>query len=370
MKPRISTPSSFVRGETESLLRLDVRSRDACLPERRHDALELSAGGLERGTRGASLRLHAEGELRAVGDRVHRAAAGRGDRPRRAVRFLAAGAFGNADAREGEGHCHECRERGDPKRSHDPPTTPWPGSVTVSYGFVVDFRRIPDLPPYVFAAVDELKRELRRSGEDVIDLGFGNPDLPSPPVVVDKLAEAAHIPRNHRYSSSRGIPRLRLAICERYERLWGVRLDPETQAVTTIGAKEGLAHLLWTLVEPGDAALVPSPSYPIHIHAPILAGASVTSVPMGAGEDLFGNLVEAYERSRPRPRVVLLSFPHNPTTATVDLDFMQRVVDLAREREFVVVHDFAYAELGFGERAAVDPPGRRCAKRSRSSSTR
>jgi alanine-synthesizing transaminase len=219
----------------------------------------------------------------------------------------------------------------------------------VPYGFVVEFRRIPDLPPYVFAAVDELKRELRRSGEDVIDLGFGNPDLPSPPVVVDKLAEAAHIPRNHRYSSSRGIPRLRLAICERYERLWGVRLDPETQAVTTIGAKEGLAHLLWTLVEPGDAALVPSPSYPIHIHAPILAGASVTSVPMGAGEDLFGNLVDAYERSRPRPRVVLLSFPHNPTTATVDLEFMQRVVDLAREREFVVVHDFAYAELGFGE---------------------
>jgi alanine-synthesizing transaminase len=140
-----------------------------------------------------------------------------------------------------------------------------------------------------------------------------------------------------------------LAICERYEQLWGVRLDPETQAVTTIGAKEGLAHLLWTLVEPGDAALVPSPSYPIHIHAPILAGASVTSVPMGAGEDLFGNLVDAYERSRPRPRVVLLSFPHNPTTATVDLEFMQRVVDLAREREFVVVHDFAYAELGFDE---------------------
>jgi alanine-synthesizing transaminase len=213
----------------------------------------------------------------------------------------------------------------------------------------MEFRRIPDLPPYVFAAVDELKRELRRAGEDVIDLGFGNPDLASPSVVVDKLAEAARIPRNHRYSSSRGIPRLRLAICERYEQLWGVRLDPETQAVTTIGAKEGLAHLLWTLVEPGDAALVPSPSYPIHIHAPILAGASVTSVPMGAGEDLFGNLVDAYERSRPRPRVVLLSFPHNPTTATVDLEFMQRVVDLAREREFVVVHDFAYAELGFDE---------------------
>jgi alanine-synthesizing transaminase len=211
----------------------------------------------------------------------------------------------------------------------------------------MEFRRIPDLPPYVFAAVDQLKLELRRSGEDVIDLGFGNPDLPSPPVVVEKLAEAARIPRNHRYSSSRGIPRLRRAICDRYEQQWGVRLDPETQAVTTIGAKEGLAHLLWTLVEPGDAALVPSPSYPIHIHAPILAGASVTSVPMGAGEDLFGNLVEAYERSRPRPRVVLVSFPHNPTTATVELDFMQRVVDFAREREFVVVHDFAYAELGF-----------------------
>jgi alanine-synthesizing transaminase len=211
----------------------------------------------------------------------------------------------------------------------------------------VEFRRVPDLPPYVFAAVDQLKLELRRAGEDVIDLGFGNPDLPSPPAAVAKLCEAAQIPRNHRYSASRGIPRLRQAICERYERVWGVQLDPETQAITTIGAKEGLAHLMWTLVEPGDAALVPSPSYPIHIHAPILAGAAVTSVPMGPGEDLFGNLVDAYRRTRPRPRVVLLSFPHNPTTSTVDLAFMQRAVDFAQEHELVLVHDFAYAELGF-----------------------
>jgi alanine-synthesizing transaminase len=175
----------------------------------------------------------------------------------------------------------------------------------------VEFRRVPDLPPYVFAAVDQLKLELRRAGEDVIDLGFGNPDLPSPPAAVAKLCEAAQIPRNHRYSASRGIPRLRQAICERYERVWGVRLDPETQAITTIGAKEGLAHLMWTL----------------------------------------GNLVEAYRRTRPRPRVVLLSFPHNPTTSTVDLAFMQRAVDFAQEHELVLVHDFAYAELGFDDYA-------------------
>jgi alanine-synthesizing transaminase len=211
----------------------------------------------------------------------------------------------------------------------------------------MELRRVPSLPPYVFATTDALKRELRRAGEDVIDLGFGNPDVPSPEVAVEKLCEAAHESRNHRYSASRGLPNLRRAVCGLYRRRFGVGLDPETQALTTIGAKEGLAHLMWVLAEPGDVALVPSPSYPIHLFAPVFAGAAVTQVPMGAGEDLFGNVVEAYERSSPRPRALILSFPHNPTGAVVDLDLMQRVVDFAREREVVVVHDFAYADIAF-----------------------
>jgi alanine-synthesizing transaminase len=211
----------------------------------------------------------------------------------------------------------------------------------------LEFRRIGQLPPYVFAVIDQLKLELRRAGEDVIDLGFGNPDVPSPPEVVEKLCEAAQKPRNHRYSSSRGIPRLRQAICELYERRFGVELDPETQAITTIGAKEGLCHLMWVLLQAGDAAAVPSPSYPIHIYAPVLAGAEVARVPMGPDEDLFGNLVETFERSWPRPRVIILSFPHNPTTATVELEFMQRAVDFARDNDALLVHDFAYADLCF-----------------------
>jgi len=217
----------------------------------------------------------------------------------------------------------------------------------------VEFRRIPELPPYVFAVTDKLKLDLRRAGEDVIDLGFGNPDIPSPEVAVDKLCEAAHKERNHRYSASRGIPKLRLAVCELYRRKWGVELDPETEAITTIGAKEGLSHLMWVLLQPGDSAVVPSPSYPIHIYAPVLAGADVNRIAMGPGEDLFGNLVEAFERSWPRPRVIILSFPHNPTTAAVELEFMQRAVDFAREHEVLIVHDFAYADLGFD---GYEPP--------------
>jgi alanine-synthesizing transaminase len=210
-----------------------------------------------------------------------------------------------------------------------------------------EFRRIGSLPPYVFATINELKADLRRSGEDVIDMGFGNPDIPSHDLAVEKLKEAAEKGRNHRYSQSRGIPKLRQAITDLYARKFGVELDPETQALTTIGAKEGLSHLMWVLVQPGDAAVVPSPSYPIHIFAPIFAGAQVSQVAMGPGEDLFGNMVEAFERSKPRPRVIILSFPHNPTTATVELEFMQRVVDFAREQEVVVVHDFAYADIAF-----------------------
>ena len=223
----------------------------------------------------------------------------------------------------------------------------------------MEFRRIGALPPYVFAVTDKLKLDLRRAGEDVIDLGFGNPDIPSPEVAVAKLQEAAGKERNHRYSASRGIPKLRAGDLRPLPAPFAVELDPETEAITTIGAKEGLSHLMWVLLQPGDSAVVPSPSYPIHIYAPVLAGADVNRVAMGPGEDLFGNLVEAFERSWPRPRVIILSFPHNPTTATVDLEFMQRAVDFAREHEVLIVHDFAYADLGFdGYRATVDPPGR------------
>jgi alanine-synthesizing transaminase len=211
----------------------------------------------------------------------------------------------------------------------------------------MELRRVDELPPYALATIRELTLQLRRAGEDVVDLGFGNPDLPSPEVAVAKLQEAAGKAHNHRYSASRGIPRLRLACSELYQRRFGVELDPETEVVTTMGAKEGFVHLMWVLLQPGDAALVPSPSYPIHIHGPLLAGATVFHVPMSTEGDLLGALEQAWAQAQPRPRVIVLSFPHNPTTATVDLDFMESVVAFAREHELVVVHDFAYADLAF-----------------------
>lgn len=211
----------------------------------------------------------------------------------------------------------------------------------------MEFRRITSLPPYVFTIIDSLKVEARRAGEDIIDLGFGNPDLPSPEITVEKLAQAAHNPRNHRYSASRGIPKLRQAIAGYYRTRFGVDLDPETEVINTIGAKEGFSHLMWTLVQPHDAALVPAPSYPIHIFGPLFAGANVREIPLGTGEAFFDNMLRAWEYSHPKPRVIVLSFPHNPTTTCVDLDFMQRVVDFAREKEVVLVHDHAYADLGF-----------------------
>ncbi|HEY6532668.1 MAG TPA: aminotransferase class I/II-fold pyridoxal phosphate-dependent enzyme [Acidimicrobiales bacterium] len=211
----------------------------------------------------------------------------------------------------------------------------------------MEFRRITSLPPYVFTIIDSLKVEARRAGEDVIDLGFGNPDLPSPDIAVEKLSEAAHNSRNHRYSASRGIPKLRQAVADYYLTRFGVDLDPDTEVINTIGAKEGFSHLMWTLLQPGDAALVPSPSYPIHLFAPLLAGADIREVPLGTGADFFENLREAWEYSWPKPRVIVMSFPHNPTTTCVDLEFMQKVVDFARERDVVVVHDNAYADIGF-----------------------
>ncbi|HYY80670.1 MAG TPA: aminotransferase class I/II-fold pyridoxal phosphate-dependent enzyme [Actinomycetes bacterium] len=211
----------------------------------------------------------------------------------------------------------------------------------------MEFRRISNLPPYVFTVIDGLKVAARRAGEDVIDLGFGNPDLPSPPTAVAKLCEAAGNPRNHRYSASRGIPKLREAVAALYRRRFGVALDPDREVITTIGAKEGFSHLMWVLLQPGDAALVPSPSYPIHIWGPLFAGADVREIPVGTDQDFFENVQEAYRYSWPRPRVIVLSFPHNPTTACVDLEFMQRIVDFARQHEVLLVHDNAYAELGY-----------------------
>ncbi len=209
---------------------------------------------------------------------------------------------------------------------------------------MTQFRRVDALPPYAFAEVERLKLELRRAGEDVIDLGFGNPDVPPPEIAVEKLREAALIPRNHRYSSSRGLPNLRAAICELYRDRYGVELDPETEATMALGSKEGLVHLLWVLLGPGDAALVPSPSYPIHLFAPGFAGATVHRVP---ALDYVAGVQEAWEAAEPRPRVLLASFPHNPTTTCVELAEMQRLVDFAREHELVLVHDFAYADLAF-----------------------
>ena len=211
----------------------------------------------------------------------------------------------------------------------------------------MEFRRIERFPPYVFSIVNDLKTQARRAGEDIIDLGMGNPDSPTPDAVVEKLKEAAENPRNHRYSASKGIPKLRRAICDHYETSWGVTLDPETEAVATIGAKEGLSHLAWVLCGPGDSVLVPEPTYPIHTYAMILSGANLISVPLTPESDFFTDLVEAWERSEPRPRVVLCSFPHNPTTAVVDLGFFEQLVEFAKARDVMIVHDLAYADLAF-----------------------
>jgi alanine-synthesizing transaminase len=214
----------------------------------------------------------------------------------------------------------------------------------------MEFRRIPGLPPYVFTIIDTLKVEARRAGRDVVDLGFGNPDLPSPQIAVDKLAEAAQNTRNHRYSASRGIPKLRQAVADHYLRRFGVTLDPETEVISTIGAKEGFSHLMWVLLQPGDAALVPTPSYPIHIWGPYFAGADARQVPIGDGTDGAGyvdRVMEAWDLGWPKPRVVVLSFPHNPTTTTIELHDLQRLVDWARERDVVLVHDLAYADMCF-----------------------
>ena len=226
-----------------------------------------------------------------------------------------------------------------------------------------EFPRIQRLPPYVFAVVVDLKSKLRHAGEDIIDLGMGNPDLPTPKHIVDKLVEAVRNPRNHRYSLSRGIPKLRLAICNWYKRKYNVELDPETEAIATIGAKEGLSHLVLATMGPGDIALVPSPTYPIHTFSVIIAGADVRSISLTTGEgDFVDRAQRAIKGVWPRPKMMIISFPHNPTTQVVDLDFFKRVVAFAKEHKLLVVHDLAYADLvfdGYKAPSILQVPGAR-----------
>ena len=212
-----------------------------------------------------------------------------------------------------------------------------------------EFKRVKRLPPYVFAIVNQIKMEARRRGEDIIDLGMGNPDLPTPKHIIDKLIEAAQNPKNHRYSASRGITHLRMAICEWYKRRFDVDLDPDKEAVVTIGSKEGLSHLIYAMVEPGDLALTPAPAYPIHPYSVILAGGDVRSIPIGEDADFFKNMEDAYKSTWPRPKILIINFPHNPTTDCIELDFFQKVVNFAKENNIIVIHDFAYADLVFDD---------------------
>ncbi len=211
-----------------------------------------------------------------------------------------------------------------------------------------EFPRIKRLPPYVFAIVNNLKMEYRRKGEDIIDLGMGNPDMPAPKHVIEKLCEAAKNPKNHRYSASKGITQLRVAITEWYKRRYDVDLDPESETVVTIGSKEGLSHLALATVQPGDVVLTPTPAYPIHPYSVIIAGGEITSVPIGAGIDFFHEIEKAFKKTWPRPKMMIINFPHNPTTQVVEgLDFFKKVVDFAKENNIIVVHDLAYADLCF-----------------------
>jgi len=210
-----------------------------------------------------------------------------------------------------------------------------------------EFKRIKRLPPYVFAIVNQLKMEARRKGDDIIDLGMGNPDLPTPKHIVDKLTEAVQNPKNHRYSASKGITQLRLAICEWYKRRYDVDLNHDNEAVVTIGSKEGLSHLAYAMIEPGDLVLTPAPAYPIHPYSFILAGGDVRSIPIQKDTDFFEGVEDAFKSAWPKPKVLVINFPHNPTTTCTDLEFFKKVVDFAKENNIIVLHDFAYADLAF-----------------------
>jgi alanine-synthesizing transaminase len=209
------------------------------------------------------------------------------------------------------------------------------------------FSRIERLPPYVFNITAELKMAARRRGEDIIDMSMGNPDGPTPAHIVDKLVQAATRLDTHGYSVSKGIPRLRKAICDWYQRRYAVELDPDSEAIVTIGSKEGLAHLMLATLDQGDTVLVPNPSYPIHIYGAVIAGANIRSVRMTPGVDFFEELERAVRESIPKPKMMVLGFPSNPTAQCVDLSFFERVVALAKEHDILVVHDLAYADITF-----------------------
>lgn len=210
-----------------------------------------------------------------------------------------------------------------------------------------EFQRIKRLPPYVFSIVNSMKIEARSRGEDIIDFGMGNPDQPTPKHIVDKLIEAARNPRNHRYSASKGITKLRLAITDWYKRNYGVELDHESEVIITIGSKEGLSHLALATISPGDVVLVPTPTYPIHPYSVIIAGGEVRSIPLREGSSFFDDMTQAYKQTWPRPKMLIINFPHNPTTMVVDLDFFKKIVEFALDNGLIVIHDLAYADLSF-----------------------
>ncbi|ACV69212.1 aminotransferase class I/II-fold pyridoxal phosphate-dependent enzyme [Desulfohalobium retbaense] len=209
------------------------------------------------------------------------------------------------------------------------------------------FPRMDRLPPYVFAVVNELKMQLRRQGDDIIDLGMGNPDLATPQHIVDKMCESAQKCVNHRYSASRGIPNLRRAISDWYARRYDVHIDPDSETVVTMGAKEGLSHLALVMLSPGDVVFAPDPTYPIHTYASIIAGADVRRIPIAKDRDFFNDLLMATKQTWPQPKLLIISYPHNPTTAVVDKAFFQKIVDFAKEHNMYVIHDLAYADLAF-----------------------
>ena len=215
------------------------------------------------------------------------------------------------------------------------------------------FARLDRLPPYVFATVNQIKMEARHAGKDIIDLGMGNPDIGTPQHIVDKLTEAVQKPHNHRYSASMGITKLRMAISSWYKRRYDVDIDPDTEAIATIGAKEGISHLILVTIRPGDVVFTPNPTYPIHPYSAIISGGDVRGIPVGPGNDFFDNLMQATRQTWPRPKVLIISYPHNPTTEVVDIEFFENIVDYAKEHDIMIVHDFAYADLAFD---GYEPP--------------
>ncbi|MDO9566233.1 MAG: aminotransferase class I/II-fold pyridoxal phosphate-dependent enzyme [Candidatus Desulfaltia sp.] len=209
------------------------------------------------------------------------------------------------------------------------------------------FARIDRLPPYVFTTVNKIKMDARHAGEDIVDLGMGNPDLPTPKHIVDKLLEAAQKPHNHRYSASKGITKLRMAIASWYKQRFDVDINHEEEAIVTIGAKDGISHLVLVTIRPGDVVFTQTPTYPIHPFSAIIAGGDVRGIPVGPDSDFFENLVEATRQTWPRPKLLIISYPHNPTTEVVNLDFFEKIVAYAKEYNIMVIHDFAYADLVF-----------------------